>query len=406
MNSLKHLNTSQISWIAGWSLAWILIGWATLVPRAQAADTLNVTLHYIEHRIERPPVLSNLIAWPEDEGLRGAELGVDDNNSTGRFMNQAYELVTTVVESGEDVVAAAQQVLGAGSVLAILNVSAADLLTIADLPEAQDDLLFNARAADNRLRDGDCRANVFHTMASRSMLTDGLMQFLALRRWNELFLISGNRDNDVLLAESMRGSAKKFGLKVVEDKAWIDDADMRRNAAQEVPRFTQAGDYDAVLVADEDRDFSPYVEYNTWLARPVVGTAGLQPKVWSRVVEQWGAAQLQSRFVKLAMRDMNSVDYANWAAARSVAEAVTRTSSTDVNVVRDYLVSDQFELAGFKGFSLSFRTWNGQLRQSVPLVSADAVVANTPLEGFLHQNTELDTLGLDEPESSCQSFAN
>jgi hypothetical protein len=27
-----------------------------------------------------------------------------------------------------------------------------------------------------------------------------------------------------------------------------------------------------------------------------------------------------------------------------------------------------------------------------------------PLEGFLHQRTELDTLGIDEAESQCQAF--
>jgi len=286
----------------------------------------------------------------------------------------------------------------------LLNVSAESVLAIADLPEASDDLLFNARSQRNSLRSEDCRSNVLHSIPSRAMLADALMQFFAKRRWNRLFLVEGNRAGDVWFAKALRASAKKFGLKISNDKQWLEDADIRRNASLEVPLFTQDNKYDAVVVADEDQDFGHYLLYNTWLPRPVAGSAGLSPVVWSPVIEQWGALQLQSRFEKLSNRDMTGVDYANWAAVRSIGEAVTRTNTNAVAELRKYILSEQFDLAGFKGHSLSYRTWNGQLRQSVPLVHAHAVAAMAPLEGYLHQNTELDTLGIDQPESKCAAF--
>ena len=236
------------------------------------------------------------------------------------------------------------------------------------------------------------------------MLSDALIQFFVYRKWEDIFLITGNRDGDKAYAAAIRQSINKFGLKTIEDKTWIEDTDMRRNASAEVPVFTQARSYDAVIVTDEDQDFSQYVLYNTWLPRPVAGSAGLSPVAWSAVVEQWGAAQLQSRFKDLANRDMTSRDYANWAAVRAIGEAVTRTSTDDVTTLREYLLSEEFELAGFKGASLSFRTWNGQLRQPIQLVHERAVVASAPVEGFLHPVTELDTLGLDESESQCADF--
>ena len=101
---------------------------------------------------------------------------------------------------------------------------------------------------------------------------------------------------------------------------------------------------------------------------------------------------------------MTPRDYAAWAAIRAVGEAVTRTSSADAATVRDFLLSDAFELAGFKGRPLSFRSWNGQLRQPIPLVTRSAMVAQAPLPGFLHQRTELDTLGIDEAETLCTAF--
>jgi ABC transporter substrate binding protein (PQQ-dependent alcohol dehydrogenase system) len=110
---------------------------------------------------------------------------------------------------------------------------------------------------------------------------------------------------------------------------------------------------------------------------------------------------LQDRFYEFAERRMNSIDYASWLAARTVGEAVTRTKSAEVKAMRDYIFSDKFVQDGFKGSGLSYRTWNGQMRQPIPLASEDALVTLAPLEGFLHQSTELDTLGLDQPESKC-----
>jgi ABC transporter substrate binding protein (PQQ-dependent alcohol dehydrogenase system) len=53
---------------------------------------------------------------------------------------------------------------------------------------------------------------------------------------------------------------------------------------------------------------------------------------------------------------------------------------------------------------LTFRDWNGQLRQPVLIVAPRMLISVSPQEGFLHQVTELDTLGIDEPESACTAF--
>ena len=59
-------------------------------------------------------------------------------------------------------------------------------------------------------------------------------------------------------------------------------------------------------------------------------------------------------------------------------------------------------LDGFKGYKLGFRPWDGQLRQPIPLVQPRALVSTSPQEGFLHPASELDSLGLDAPESQCR----
>ena len=375
-----------------------------LLTGPAAAQSLDVTIGYLEARVTRPPTLSNLEEVPKDEGLAGARLGTADNATTGRFLGQTHKLEERVVPVGGDVTVAARELLVL-TPFVVVNAPRDTLLKIADLPEAKGAILLNTAAPDNDLRSDACRANVLHTLPSRAMLADALAQFAVKRRWTDWVLIEGERPGDAAFAEALRRSATKFRVSIEAEKIWRFDADMRRSAAAEVPLFTQdLPDHDLIVVADETEDWARYILYHTWLPRPVAGSEGLVPSAWSAAVEQHGAAQLQSRFEELANRKMRSIDYAAWAGVRAVGEAVTRMKSTEAATVRDYLLGDAFEMAGFKGRPLTFRAWNGQLRQPIPLSHPRAVVALAPLEGFLHRTNELDTLGLDEPESKCGTF--
>ena len=91
-------------------------------------------------------------------------------------------------------------------------------------------------------------------------------------------------------------------------------------------------------------------------------------------------------------------------AVRSVGEAATRKQTADPKVLIAYMRSPEFELAAFKGQKVTYRAWNGQLRQPVLLATAKILVSVSPQPGFLHQLTELDTLGVDQPETKCTAF--
>ena len=155
------------------------------------------------------------------------------------------------------------------------------------------------------------------------------------------------------------------------------------------------------MVADESDIFGEYLPYRTWDPRPVVGTQGLIASAWHRSQEQWGATQVQRRFEKFAGRWMFERDYTAWLTVRIIGEAVTRTGSAEPSTIHDYLRGDQFEIAAFKGEGLSFRQWDQQLRQPILVVGPRTLVSVSPQPGFLHQRTPLDTMGYDEPESSC-----
>jgi len=364
------------------------------------AASLEMEVAFIKLQQDRGPVLSNILPEPKDAGLRGAELGIADSNTTGRFLKHHYTLSITESDQWESLAAQAQQLYADGIRVFVADMPSTALQQLSSLL-GEDVLIFNSAAKDDALRTDICLNNTLHSIPSRAMLTDALGQWLKSKRLTKWLLISGATEDDKAYSASLKRAAKRFGHKLVDEKQWSFDTDLRRTAQKEMPLFTQGKDYDVVVVADERGDFGEYVLYNTWLPRPVVGTQGLTPVTWHRVVEQWGAAQLQSRFDRLAGRWMNNEDYAAWAAVRSVAEAVTRTNSNDVNTLKAYLMSDKFELAGFKGRKLTYREWNGQLRQTIPLIHPRSLVSQSPQEGFLHPASELDTLGYDQPESRC-----
>jgi ABC transporter substrate binding protein (PQQ-dependent alcohol dehydrogenase system) len=112
--------------------------------------------------------------------------------------------------------------------------------------------------------------------------------------------------------------------------------------------------------------------------------------------------QIQERFRRRFTRPMTAVDYAAWVAVRAVGEAALRTKSADPKVISDYLRGADFALSGYKGRSQSFRSWDGQMRQPILITGPKLLISASPQPGFLHRTSELDTLGVDQPESRCK----
>jgi ABC transporter substrate binding protein (PQQ-dependent alcohol dehydrogenase system) len=383
---------------------------ASAAPPAPAAEpAAEIPIAYITQRIKELPPLSLVDQPTPDNGVMGARLAIEDNNTTGRFTKQHFSLDEMIVDESGDVAAAARALFGKGHKFIVADLPAAPLLAVAGLPEAKEALIFNVQAKDDALRGAQCRANVLHVMPSYSMLADGLAQYLMWKRWARWFLVVGTGPDDALFAEAVRGAARKFSADIVEDRSFDAAPGARRTDTghaqiqKQMPVATQeAGEYDVLVVADFRDAFGAYLPYRTWDPRPVVGSQGLVPTAWHRSQEQWGATQMQNRFTRFSGRWMTERDYAAWVAVRSVSEATTRTRMTDFAAVAAYIRSPDFGVAGFKGQKLTFRGWDGQLRQPVLLAEARTLVSVSPQEGYLHEFSELDTLGADRPDSACK----
>ena len=373
--------------------------------RAALAGEAGFAVIRIAYLTREPPKrarLSNLDKPIADEGVMGGRMAIAENITTGRFTGQHFMLIEQVLPGGGDSLAAFRDIAAAGFRHVVVDLPADELLAIADAPEAAGAQIYNAGAPDDALRNDGCRANLVHLLPSRGMLADALAQFLVFKRWTRWFLVVGRRAGDRLYAQAVRRAARRFGARIVAERDWTYGPDARRTAQAEVPLFTQGVDYDILVVADEIGEFGEYLAYRTWDARPVAGTQGLTPTAWHRTHEQWGAAQLQNRFRDQNGRFMSARDYAVWAAVRAIGEAATRSGSGDFDAIVAYMKGPEFGLAGFKGRKLSFRAWNGQLRQPVLLAAPRALVSVSPQQGFLHPVTELDTLGYDAPETGCR----
>jgi ABC transporter substrate binding protein (PQQ-dependent alcohol dehydrogenase system) len=378
---------------------------AQTAPPAQPRQ--HISIGYVEidgdPRYEPVRAYERLILKTRDHPFAGAQIGIDEAAALVRVLNTEFALERITVKSPAEVAPAVIQALEARDVhFFLIDAPAEAFKPLAAATKGRDALLFNVTASDDGLRRDLCAPEFVHVIPSLAMRMDALMQYLASRKWRDILVFEGPLPADAETVKAFTRSAQKFGAKIVAHQRFKVGTDPRERE-QNNPALLSAirGNYDVVFVADEAFDFVRQVPYHTVLPRPVVGSIDLEPVAWHWTWEHNGAPQVNSRFDKKSSgRRMESADWAAWVAVKMVVQATLRTRSADFAKQRDFILGD----AGFdgdKGLSVSVRPWDHQVRQAVLLAAPYMVVASAPVEGFLHRINELDTLGDDEPETSC-----
>ena len=374
-----------------------------------AAEIQQIKIVHLNRIIEREPTIYSINPEIINNGILGSRMGIKDNNTTGKFTNQNFELIEQNIMPNESAKEIFEKFRKDKYKFFILNVSKDDFNKILSSDLLEDALLINTSLKDNDLRNEKCNKQILHTAPSYRMLSDALTQFLKKKNWVKLLLISGVNERDKQFADSIKVSSKRFGLKIINEKIWDFNHDFRRSADLEVVKFTQGEKYEVLVLADEGNtfgdsrnSFGDYIPYRTWKPTIVVGGEVLKPTSWHFAHEQWGGNQMQSRFLKDSKRLMTNIDFNSWVGVRAIGEAITRTKSLDSKIVLDKIMDEKFNLAAYKGKPVSFRKWNGQLRQPILLVTPRALVSVSPQIGFVHPRTELDTLGVDQPDTKCR----
>ena len=216
-------------------------------------------------------------------------------------------------------------------------------------------------------------------------------------------------------ADAIKRAAKRFGATIVDEREYKDISGGKRDAMGTIPPAKDGGDnaahaapdYQVIIVADEDQLWGPFLPYRGGASHlvPVAGTAGLVATTWSPGHEKWGATQANNHFQKDYKRLMLPIDYQAYVASRTIGEAVTRNHGADFTTVADFITSDEFQLAPFKGIKQTYRKWDGQFRQPILIATDKVPVSLSPQPGFppaSHPDIEMDTLGIDQPESKCK----
>jgi ABC transporter substrate binding protein (PQQ-dependent alcohol dehydrogenase system) len=350
-----------------------------------------------------PIVASDRIVLERPEHpFAGAQVSIDDAAPLQRILGTDFALDRIAVKSPAEVATAIKQAADSGTHFFLVDAPAEAYPPLAAAMHGSDVLLFNVSEPDDALRRQLCAPEFVHVYPSRAQLMDGLVQFVVSRKWTSLLEFEGPTPADAALTAAFTHSAEKFGARIVAQQKFEPGTDPRQRE-QNDPALLSAinRDFDVVFVADRDFDFVRTVPYHLVRPRPVIGSIDLRPVAWHWTWDHNGAPQVNSRFEKKSGgRRMEGADWAAWAAVKMIAQAVLHTRSTDFSKDRAFILGDG-SFDGDKGLAISVRPWDHQVRQAVLLAAPYEVVANAPIEGFLHQTNELDTLGDDEPESQC-----
>ncbi len=291
---------------------------------------------------------------------------------------------------------AAQQAEKAGQQALVVNLPAAWVAAVSAAVKLP---VINVGSGTDALREAQCQRNLLHTLPSDRMRADALAQALVSRKWMQVLLLTGPTDEDRVRAATAHASLRRYGLKVVEQRAFKLSADPRERDLANPRLLTSSVNYDAVWVVDSDGEFARSLPYNIQAARPVVGDAGMAALAWHAQYERYGAPQVSRRFARAYQRAMTQQDWASWMAGKALSQAASGLPKAGPAELLAAL--NRLTLDGSKGVSLQFRPWDGQLQQTLLLTDGQGVVGIAPVEGVLHPHNVLDTLGADGPEKRC-----
>jgi ABC transporter substrate binding protein (PQQ-dependent alcohol dehydrogenase system) len=357
-----------------------------------------------DERYSPPVLLKGFPDAPAGRSEPAAEIALNDSAFTLQVAGWTQtRLVPAEAPSADHVPAALQKLAQQGVRHVVLELPEPGVIAASAAATGKDLVLFNAAAPEDSLRGPRCAPHLLHTLPSHAMQADAVVQMLVARKWSRPLVLHGPLPADALLLGAFRRSAKRFGLRPVAERAFKLSNDPRERDLGNVRLLTSEREYDAVVVLDAQGEFAREVPYRTVLPRPVLGSNGLVAQAWSPYHERYGAPQLSRRFLRRAQRPMGSYDWATWIAARAAAEVAGSYNTASVAQQLQALRQGAVTLDGYKGQRLTFRAWDGQLRQPLLLAHGNGAAEMAPIEGFLHPRSVLDTLGHDAPETACRA---
>ncbi|MBV9633655.1 MAG: hypothetical protein JOZ40_03415, partial [Methylobacteriaceae bacterium] len=125
---------------AAWN-GWLVLLFSGLpvliaISTAMAAEPAEIKIGYLRQPLEKFTI-SYRDQPAENDGLAGALVAIDDNNTTGKFLNQKFTLEDVKLKEGADPTAAVNALADKGILFVVADLDPDALLKAADAGKAR-----------------------------------------------------------------------------------------------------------------------------------------------------------------------------------------------------------------------------------------------------------------------------
>jgi len=307
--------------------------------------------------------------------LAGVELGVDEANRTAALFGSSVTLVRS--DASVPLAEAARMLVSGGATVLVAALDDAGMAELAAAAAGWSVPLLNATASADALRRA-CSRHVFHVAPSRAMLVDAVAQWLAVTYPGKtVALVSGDANSTAMADRLQRRIAGR--MEVVRVAATDAEARYVGGSSPAEAAVIVMGDGVGRIAAGWPHADVPLVDLRALdtasdSASHPQSAAGLvvRPMAWHPSLDRFGADQLNRRFRLRAGRAMDGDAWAGWAAVKIATEAAMHATSTPGATIADQLAGERSAFDAQKGWPLSFRRWDHQLRQPVYVAAANA----------------------------------
>ena len=287
---------------------------------------------------------------------QGAALGLDDANALATLFGKRLRIETETASNGSEAAARASGLARRASVLALVGGAGSDVAeALRDVSTQEPTVFLNVAAIDDRLRNERCARRTLHVAASISMYVDALALWLAGRQVTRWALVTEDAPRAREIAAAARRAATGHGISLVG----ADDSPQIVLMALDGPAL------DAAVARHRAGKAGPDLAGIGWASAAGLGQPGVIGAWivgWHPDLEQFSGRELNSRFRHRFGAPMSELAWNAWTALKLIGEAAVRGQARDAAGVLAFVESAP-PFDGHKGFPLTFRRWDQQLRQ-------------------------------------------
>lgn len=319
---------------------------------------------------------------------QGARMGEEEHAFNAELFGFEFAVDIERASGAEAVIAAADRLVEGGALAVAGGFDSLEASALSRWSVERGVPFLNIGSSDDRLRNDLCAPTSFHIEASAAMYLDALAGWYVRSGFRNWFVVVGDSSEAPQQLERLQWSLNErhFGARIAGRTSYssgdrIDPmvAAIRRANADLVVLLLSAADQLLVLEQLEAAGIRalvagfPYPEAQTrafmLASRSAAPQLGSDHRIlaWEPTLDAYGAREFNARFMAMFGVPMEPTAWATYQAVKVVFEAATLGGSATPLDVATFISSPRGVFDVWKGIGVSFRAWDGQLRQSLYL---------------------------------------